>query len=171
MDLDDFCYVQRIIRARCISQSFQQVSPLMRSTLLQPASFQLALTVLLAIVPFISATPSRRQQPPTIVQISGNFEFQGCYGGQPASSLQVSVGGPGSNSVENCLGACKAAGLSAAGLEGGTECFCAGDVGPLESGGAIGSEQCNVLGLLSACPANPADACGGRNTILVYKSH
>jgi len=177
MELDGFCHVRRTIRARCIPQNFQKVSPLqrlMRSTLLL-ASFQLAFTGLLAAVPFIvSATPApSRPFPraqPSIVQISGQFAFFGCFTDTPDDAnlrdlaTEVTVaGGPSSNSVENCITACK--GFDRAGVAQGTRCFC--DNGDRLRNGTLILDTggpCTTF----ACPGNSAESCGGTNSILVY---
>jgi len=175
MDYNSFCHAQRTIRARKASSKSLTFIRSMRSTL---ASFQLAVTVFLAIVPFVSATPasgsfqpSRRDQP-TILQTSvGPYRFLiGPYSVPPgAESLQVSVnGGPGNNTVENCVNACQLAGQLAAGVAEGTKCFCAGSgvlTSRSPSTGPIG------LGALLACPGKPSEACGqDPNISIVYEN-
>ncbi len=64
--------------------------------------------------------------------------------------------------IDKCTAACKGAGYSMAGVEFGTECYCANTLSNGASVAAV-SGQC-----VMSCPGSPFQRCGGPNAIQLY---
>jgi len=167
LDLNGFCHARRTIRAHKASSESLTFIPSMRSTF---AGFQLAVTVCLAIVPFISATPthsqpSRRGTPSIDTPVNGFFSL-GCvhlFDAQGTMPLRTQVRLPGDNSEDNCTKACLDAnqGYIYAGLTGGTRCFC--DTSFVGTGN-LDIVRCQQY----PCSANDNQACGGDSAMVLY---
>jgi len=136
------------------------------STPFRLASFQLAVTVLLAIVPFMSATVTPSPSRPDIQQrhelTQGWFPL-GCWMNDPSLPALTSFWHRFSDNmtVEECTGFCSNANKSYAGLEIGLDCHC-GDILTNGSTSAPASD-CNAT-----CIGNSAEICGGSDRLSIY---
>ncbi|KAF8263707.1 WSC domain-containing protein [Lactarius quietus] len=145
----------------------------MHSTLIRLSYFQMALTVLLAIVPYISATPSPFRKGldcrgPAIQQCHvppSEWTLLGCYTDNPAQRTLTSAWftDPVNMTAENCIKFCQKQALDSifAGVENGTDCFC----GSVLTSGAV---EASSLNCISNCVGNPAEPCGGRDYLTLY---
>ncbi|KAI9443571.1 hypothetical protein H4582DRAFT_2198016 [Lactarius indigo] len=118
----------------------------------RPLSAGFRLAVLLAIVPFISASPSSRADGgPTIAENVGAWYYFGCFSDSAKKktlSTPISVeGGQDKNTVASCTEACKYAGYGLAGMEAGRECYCGNGI---ENGGETIS--CGWKGIIDHWP-------------------
>ncbi|KAF8269904.1 WSC domain-containing protein [Lactarius quietus] len=144
------------------SSSFMRM---MLSTLSLPGGSQLAVTVLLAIVPFIPATSSltvvQRDEP----MDSPEWPFLGCYMDSPEKrALATTLYADVSNlTVENCVNSCKSQNYTYAGVENGDDCFC----GNMLTFGAEGIPQSQCS---SPCAGNSNETCGGPDHLDLYWS-
>ncbi|KAF8263711.1 WSC domain-containing protein [Lactarius quietus] len=147
---------------------------MMHSTLFLLSFFQMAITVLLAIAPFISATPSPSSKElhfrdPAVQQrdviYSGWFPL-GCYTDSPAQRTLTSRGySDPSMTAEKCLHACQSqggpGGYVYGGVEKGTDCYCGNVLTP----GAVSApvSQCS-----SKCVGDSSKTCGGSDHLSLY---
>jgi len=144
----------------------------MHSTLFLLSFFQVAITVLLAIVPFISATPSPSSKElhfrgPAVQQRDvlppGWFPL-GCYTDSPAQRTLTSRGYTDSTgmTVEQCTQTCQTQGSHIyAGLEKGTDCYCGNVLTP----GAVAAP---VSACSSKCVGDSGETCGGSDSLSLY---
>jgi len=109
------------------------------------------------------------QPNPTFVRQSGGWDLQlsGCFSdSNDARTLTVQVpvaGGQYNNSVEACIGACKAAGYSIAGVEFAQQCYCDNKIN--NQGRTIDNSSC-----ILACSGNSHECCGGADSLLIYSA-
>ncbi|KAF8260922.1 WSC domain-containing protein [Lactarius quietus] len=144
----------------------------MRSTLFSLSYLQVAVTVMLAIVPFISATPhptreglhfrdpahQRSESPPS------GWKVLGCYTDNPAQRMLTSGGYSDSTgmTVELCISLCKNEGINIfAGLEGGTDCYC-GSIFTSDTA-EVSNSHCSI-----DCVGNTEQNCGGSDYLTIY---
>ncbi|KAF8264818.1 WSC domain-containing protein [Lactarius quietus] len=142
----------------------------MGSTLFQLSRFQVAITVLLAIVPFISATPSpplKELRDPAVQErdsLPSGWSSLGCYTDSPEKRTLTAGGYPNPTgmSVEQCISICQYVRNTVyAGVENGVDCYC-GNV--LTSGAATApASDCNT-----PCAGNSTETCGGSNSLNLY---
>jgi hypothetical protein len=90
------------------------------------------------------------------------WKYAGCYTeGTNGRALQNQQTGGNTNSVQNCVKACVAAGYSVAGMEYGAQCFCDNS---LRNGAATAPEtDCSM-----SCPGNTSQKCGAGNRLSIY---
>jgi len=128
----------------------------MHSTTL--ATFQLAVMVCLAIVPFVSAAT------PSIVNSAGGFSVVGCQNVDSVNGLALANQEPSDSAltVEKCATTC--GGFQFAGLTQETLCFCGNTLTP-----TVNQDESLCQG---PCGGNPNEACGDSTGLflLVYKS-
>ncbi|KAI9449832.1 WSC domain-containing protein, partial [Lactarius psammicola] len=138
------------------------------------AGFQLAVTVLLETVPFISATsspsqPHRRglhfrdlvvQQRDVLPQ---GWSSLGCYTDDPSRPTLTSVGNRDqfNMTVENCVRFCDSRYNIYAGVENGEDCYC-GNVT------TVGSKSAPPKDCSSKCVGDISETCGGSNRLNLY---
>ncbi|KAF8259517.1 WSC domain-containing protein [Lactarius quietus] len=149
----------------------------MHSTRFLLSSFQVAVTVLLAIAPVTSAipSPSRTYHSPkelhfrnTPVQhrdvLPTGMSLLGCYTYNPSAPALTSEGYTDliSMTVDNCVEICQNSNHAYAGLENGTNCYC-GNV--LTQGTVLASsgENCSTN-----CVGDPSEICGGNGFLSLY---
>jgi len=144
----------------------------MHSTLFLLSCFQVAITVLLANVPFISATPSPSSKElhfrdPAIQQrgaVPSGWFLLGCWSDNPAQHTLTSRGYTDASNmtVENCISLCQnQGGFIYAGVEKGTDCYCGNVMTP----GAVLVLASNC-GL--DCVGDSSETCGGTDYLSVY---
>ncbi|KAF8269903.1 WSC domain-containing protein [Lactarius quietus] len=136
----------------------------MHSTLSLLAGFQLAVAVLLAIVPFISATHSQNVVHRNEPMDSPQWPSLGCFTDSPNRTLtSASIIGAKNLTVENCIYYCNNQSYTYAGVENGNECYC----GNMVAFGAEGIPQANCS---SQCAGNATESCGGIWSLDLYWS-
>ncbi|KAI9449320.1 WSC domain-containing protein [Lactarius psammicola] len=145
----------------------------MHSTLFRLASFQLAVTVLLAVVPCVSATSSPRKglhlRDPVAqkrgVSLPPGWSSLGCYTDDPVQRTLTTLAESGSEdmSVELCVNICNNRGFSYAGPEFGVDCYCGHSMAIVAE--SAPSEDCN-----STCAGDSSQICGGSARLSLYWS-
>ncbi|CAO1622292.1 unnamed protein product [Parajaminaea phylloscopi] len=103
----------------------------------------------------ITATPS--------TSTPSDVNYRGCFQeptGNRALPTKVNVA---SNSVSACSAACAAAGFSVAGMEYGTECWCANAL--TAGSNKVSDDFCNM-----GCGGDSTQTCGGNSLLSVYST-
>ncbi|KAI9449272.1 WSC domain-containing protein [Lactarius psammicola] len=114
---------------------------------------------------------------PTRVQSAGLWKSKGCYSDSPGARALHARVDAGDTTVESCVTACQAQGLTLAGVEFGQECWCGSEI---ENGQTfVGNDDgikhgnfrpypddpyCNM-----PCKGDPTELCGGASRLNVYK--
>ncbi|KAF8264744.1 hypothetical protein EI94DRAFT_435261 [Lactarius quietus] len=136
----------------------------MHTSYFPPSRFQVAVTVLLAVVSLTSAQATLKQD---LGVNSTNWECVGCWSDTDptvrALNTEVTVpGGLANATVENCVGECGSLNFTLAGLEAQT-CWCADE---LTSGS--GSGPIHMIYCQTPCTGDSTEFCGGNGALLIY---
>ncbi|WWC68300.1 uncharacterized protein I206_102224 [Kwoniella pini CBS 10737] len=103
--------------------------------------------------------------PPQLISTVGTYKLQGCYSeatsgrALPSYSFTNSTG----MTAEWCVSGCQAKNYSYAGIEYGSECWCANTLSSTSTKQA--DSACNML-----CPGNQREYCGAGSRLALYKS-
>jgi len=148
--------------------------PTMHSTLFSLSYSQVTATILLAIIPLISATlpPTQTYPSPKGLNFRANsapnlpagWSSLGCYTDNPAQRALTSSGSsdPTGMTTEECVGICSNPSPHVyAGLENGTDCYCGNVLTP-------GSVQTSPSNCASPCVADSNEICGGDSYLSLY---
>ncbi|KAI9436641.1 WSC domain-containing protein [Lactarius indigo] len=148
----------------------------MHSKLFLRAGFPLAVTVVLVVVPLISATSSPLRLPRRVPNFDDpifqrrdvlpqGWSSLGCYTDDPSRPTLTSVGNRDSfnMTVENCARFCDSGNYIYAGVEDGKDCHC----GNITTVGATSAPpgDCN-----SPCVGDISETCGGTDHLNLYWS-
>jgi hypothetical protein len=107
------------------------------------------------------ATSTSSTSPPTTTGLPSGWKYGGCYNEGQNGRAITNQQNLASNTIENCVTSCIAAGYTVAGLEFSSQCFC--DTS-LHNGATPASDsQCNM-----ACQGNSQETCGAGNILSVY---
>jgi len=143
----------------------------MHPALFLPASIQLTVTVFLAIVPFISATPSQpfrrglHSRDPVVQQrnLPGSWKDLLCFTDSLSSPSLTGISYSDSTgmTVEACIKSCNDNSKAFAGLKNGTDCHCGNF--PTATAVTTSSSACNT-----PCVGNYSETCGGSDSLSLY---
>ncbi|KAL0956983.1 hypothetical protein HGRIS_003084 [Hohenbuehelia grisea] len=100
---------------------------------------------------------------PTSPRKVDTWKYAGCYVDNPASDLRVlerNVAIPAGVTVEYCTKACKSAGFQVAGMEFGTECWCAH---------TFDADQAQETDCHMACAGDHREYCGAPDRLTIYR--
>ena len=103
--------------------------------------------------------------PPQLVLSVNTYKLQGCYAeptGTRALPSYSFVNGT-AMTAEMCVSGCQAKAYAFAGMEYGSECWCANTLN--SNAPKVADSQCNML-----CPGNKREYCGAGSRLAVYKA-
>ncbi|KAK2592716.1 hypothetical protein QQS21_009591 [Conoideocrella luteorostrata] len=89
------------------------------------------------------------------------YKDLGCFVDSTSARVLPTLINQGGNTPAKCNAACADAGFPYAGVEFGSQCFCA----PAPQQALVASSDCT-----KECPGNSAENCGGPNAIRIYSS-
>ncbi|KAI0263595.1 hypothetical protein BC834DRAFT_971278 [Gloeopeniophorella convolvens] len=113
---------------------------------------------------------------PALVESTGQWKTLGCYNDSTSARALHARVDAGNTTVESCVAACQAQGLSLAGLEFGRECWCGSELQngaePFDNDNGIQFGEfredpdavlCNL-----GCQGDPTELCGGPGLLDLY---
>ncbi|KAH8659256.1 WSC domain-containing protein [Tricladium varicosporioides] len=110
-----------------------------------------------------TATTSTTTAPS--VALPTGWSYQGCWIDQAHGRILANQQpDSGSNTIESCIAACAGLGMSIAGLEYSSQCFCDSNI---QNGGILSSSDSNCA---MTCSGNSGEVCGGPGLLSIYST-